>query len=45
MKKISIFQIVVIALFVIFIIGGVAAFALYKGNSASASLPSITLSR
>lgn len=43
MKKISVFQIIIIALFVIFIIAGVAAFALYKGGSANASLPAITV--
>lgn len=43
MKKISIFQIVVIGIFVIFIIAGVASFALYKGGSSSTSLPTITV--
>jgi len=42
-KKISIFQIVVIAIFVICIIAGVAAFALYKGLSSTVSLPQITI--
>lgn len=43
MKKVSIFQIVVIAIFIVFIIAGVATFALYKGSSSSTTLPSITI--
>lgn len=43
MKKISIFQIVTLALFGIFIIAGVAAFALYKGSSSGTQLAAITV--
>ncbi len=42
-KRISIFQIIVIAIFVVFIIAGVTAFALYKGSGSSASLPQISI--
>ncbi len=41
--KISKFQIVVFALFTLFIIGGVTAFALYKGNQANTALPAVTI--
>lgn len=41
--KISIFQIVLLSVFGIFIIAGVAAFALYKGSSASSTLPALTV--
>ncbi len=43
MKKYSIFQIVTLAIFILFLIGGVAAFALYKGNSSSTAIPSVTI--
>ena len=41
--KISKFQIIILAIFVIFTVAGVIAFAAYKGSSGSASLPSITV--
>ncbi len=41
--KISKFQIITLALFILFIIVGVAAFALYKGASSSSSIPPITI--
>ncbi|MFA6295341.1 MAG: extracellular solute-binding protein [Candidatus Paceibacterota bacterium] len=37
------FQIITLAIFIICIIAGVAAFALYRGNSQSNSLPAITI--
>jgi len=40
---ISKFQIITLSIFIICIIAGVAAFALYKGNTQSTSLPSITM--
>jgi ABC-type glycerol-3-phosphate transport system substrate-binding protein len=41
--KISKFQIITLALFVIFLVGGVAAFALYKGDTTDNTLPPVTL--
>lgn len=41
--KISKFQIITLALFILFLVGGVAAFALYKGNDASTSIPAVTI--
>jgi multiple sugar transport system substrate-binding protein len=41
--KISKFQIIMLAIFVIFLVAGVIAFASYKGSSSSSSLPSITI--
>lgn len=41
--KISKFQIVVLGIFVLAIIAGVAAFALYRGSQTSTTLPSITI--
>ncbi len=37
------FQLIVLAAFVVFIIAGVAAFAMYRGGSQSQSLPAITI--
>ncbi len=37
------FQIITLAIFVLCIIGGVAAFALYKGKSSGSTLPAITI--
>lgn len=41
--KISKFQIITLAVFILCILAGVAAFALYKGNSSSTNIPAITL--
>ncbi len=41
--KTSKFQIIILAVFVIFIIVGVGVFALYKGNTSSSVLPTITI--
>ena len=41
--KISKFQIIILAIFVIFTVAGVIAFAAYKGSSGSSSLPTITV--
>jgi len=41
--KISKFQIIILAIFVIFLVAGVIAFAAYKGSNGSSSLPSITV--
>ena len=41
--KISKFQIIILAIFVIFTVAGVIAFAAYKGSSGSSSLPPITI--
>lgn len=41
--KISKFQIIILAIFVIFTVAGVIAFAAYKGGNGSASLPPITI--
>jgi len=43
MKKISLFQIIFLGVFVVFIVVGVASFAMYKGSSSGPSLPSITI--
>lgn len=40
--KISKFQIITLAVFVVFIAVGVASFALYKGNSSSTTIPAVT---
>ncbi|OHA16613.1 MAG: hypothetical protein A3C79_01665 [Candidatus Taylorbacteria bacterium RIFCSPHIGHO2_02_FULL_45_28] len=40
--KITKFQIITIAIFLIFLVGGVAAFALYKGSSSSTTIPPVT---
>ncbi len=37
------FQIIILGIFVLFIIGGVTSFALYKGGGSSSQLPSITI--
>lgn len=37
------FQIILIAVFIVFIIGGLAAFAMYKGPDAANKLPAITM--
>ncbi len=37
------FQIIVLALFIIAIIGGAASFALYKGSNNTPTLPNITI--
>lgn len=41
--KISKFQIITLAVFVLCIVAGVASFALYKGNSFSTTIPTITV--
>lgn len=41
--KISKFQIITLALFLLFLVGGVTAFALYKGDQVSTSLPPVTI--
>jgi len=41
--KISKFQIIVLAIFGIFIVAGVASFALYKGSNSSDSIPTVTI--
>ena len=41
--KTSIFQIVLLGIFILFIIVGVAAFALYRGESAGDRMPSVTI--
>ncbi len=41
--KTSKFQIITIAIFVLFLIGGVAAFALYKGSGSTTTLPAVTV--
>ncbi|MEK7610077.1 MAG: extracellular solute-binding protein [Patescibacteria group bacterium] len=41
--KINKFQIIVIGIFVICLIAGVAAFALYKGSSSSTTIPPVTI--
>lgn len=41
--KISKFQLITLALFVIFIVGGVATFALYRGSNSNVSIPPITI--
>jgi ABC-type glycerol-3-phosphate transport system substrate-binding protein len=41
--KTSKFQLIVLSLFILFIVGGVALFATYKGNSGSTTLPAITI--
>jgi ABC-type glycerol-3-phosphate transport system substrate-binding protein len=43
MKTMSKFQIVTIAIFIVFIIAGVASFSLYKGSSQNTALPAITV--
>ncbi len=43
MKKISKFQVIVLAIFVVFLVGGVIAFSTYKGGSSGTTLPSITV--
>lgn len=40
--KISKFQIITLAIFILFLAAGVAAFALYKGTSGDATLPPVT---
>ncbi len=40
--KITKFQVITLAIFFIFLVAGVAAFALYKGSSANATLPTVT---
>ncbi|MEN9912987.1 MAG: hypothetical protein RLY66_395 [Candidatus Parcubacteria bacterium] len=41
--KISKFQLITLALFILFLIGGVAAFALYKGSSVDETIPAVTI--
>lgn len=41
--KISKFQIITLSVFVLCIIAGVTAFALYRGNSSSTTIPAVTL--
>lgn len=41
--KISKFQIITLAVFILFIIVGVAAFALYKGENSSTTIPTVTI--
>ncbi len=41
--KISKFQLITLALFVLFLIGGVTAFALYKGSSVDETIPAVTV--
>ncbi len=41
--RISKFQVITLAIFVICIIAGVASFALYKGSSSSTTIPTITI--
>ncbi|MEK7642037.1 MAG: extracellular solute-binding protein [Patescibacteria group bacterium] len=41
--KASKFQIITLALFVLFLVGGVAAFALYKGSTTTTSIPAVTV--
>lgn len=41
--KISKFQIITLAIFLLCLIAGVAAFAMYKGNSSSTNIPAITI--
>ncbi len=40
--KITKFQVITLILFVIFLVAGVAAFAMYKGGSSSATIPAVT---
>jgi ABC-type glycerol-3-phosphate transport system substrate-binding protein len=41
--KISKFQLITLALFILFLIGGVTAFALYKGSTVDQTIPAVTV--
>ena len=43
LMKVSKFQIITLAIFILFLVGGVAAFALYKGNTTNSTLPPVTI--